>query len=109
MGSKDEVRVVTAALHAEASKWRRLADDMDVVRGNADRLDLSASAFFIGDMVSTGAHASAYNEFQMYVVSLFTGAVTEFEQLGAALDKAADQYEETDGKTAADLTEIYGQ
>src|SRR3954451_3121710 len=78
MGNKQEVQVVTDALHVEATKWRRLAGDMDGVRGNADRLELSASAFFIGDMVSTAAHSSAYNDFRTYMVSLFAGAVTEF-------------------------------
>jgi hypothetical protein len=109
MGNRQEVQVVTDALRAEATKWRRLAGDMDAVRGNADRLDLSASAFFIGDMVSTAGHSSAYNEFQTYMVNLFTGAVTEFDQLGAALDKAGDLYDTSDGKAVTDLTQIYGQ
>jgi hypothetical protein len=108
MGNKQEVQVVTDALHAEATKWRRLAGDMDAVRGNAARLDLSSSAFFIGDMISTGAHSSAYDAFQVYVVSLFAGGVTEFDQMGAALDKAADLYDASDGQAVTDLTQIYG-
>jgi hypothetical protein len=109
MGNKQEVQVVIDALHVEATKWRRLAGDMDGVRGNGDRLELSASAFFIGDMVSTAAHSSAYNDFRTYMVNLFAGAVTEFDQLGSALDKAADLYDASDGKAVTDLTQIYGQ
>ncbi|NJC73217.1 hypothetical protein HC031_26375 [Planosporangium thailandense] len=108
MGSNQEVQVVTDALHAEAAKWRRLAGDMDAVRGNASRLELSNSAFFIGDLVSTVAHSAAYNEFRTYMVHLFSGAVTEFDQLGAALDKAADLYDASDGQAVTDLTQIYG-
>jgi hypothetical protein len=108
MGQSGEVQLVLKSLHKEANKWRRLADDMSAVKAGADRLDLNLTAFFFADIVSTTAHSQAYNQFQDWMVSLFTGAAAEFDEIATALDKAADLYERTDHGAAVSLTEIYG-
>jgi uncharacterized protein YukE len=103
-----EVRYTIEALHAEAGKWRRLSTKMDAVVGGLDRLTLQPAAFFFPDLVTTAAHAQAYQEFLDWQRKLLTAAVFEFDELGDALDRAADLVEDTDGRSAIDLHKIFG-
>lgn len=102
-----EVTVITDAVVDEAKKWRELSDQMEPIKKAVDGLDLSASAFFIGADVSFVAHSNAYNSFQSIVVGALGGAVTEFEQLGGALDKIAKEYDKADEIVSLDLNEIW--
>lgn len=102
-----EVTVVTDAVLDEAKKWRDLSDRMEPIKQAADGLDLSASAFFIGADVSFVAQSQAYNSFQTMMVTALSGAVTEFEQLGGALDKIAKAYDKADAIVSLDLNKIY--
>lgn len=101
-----EITVITDAVRDEARKWRRLSDSLEPVKNAAAGLDLAITAFFIGD-ANAGVHSQAYNGFQSFVVTALTGGVTEFEQLGAALDKIADAYDEADRIVSLDLNKIY--
>lgn len=102
------IRYTIEALHAEAGKWRRLSSKMDTVVGGLDRLVLQPEAFFFPDLVSPAAHFRAYTDFLDWQRKLLTAAVLEFQELGEALDRAADLVEVTDGRSALDLHAVYG-
>jgi hypothetical protein len=108
MAPTDEVNVVPGALHREATKWRSLADQMTVVQGNASRLELGLTAFFFADIVSTTAHAQAYDQFQEWLAGLFGQAAGEFDEIAGALDRAAELYQRTDHGAGVSLREICG-
>lgn len=101
-----EVRVITRALYNEGKKWKQLADKMAPIKATVATLDLSVSAFFIGDANAHG-HSAAYNGYQSFMENLLDGAVTEFEQLGTALDRIADAYDRADAIVALNLNKIY--
>ena len=106
--SPEEIRIVTDALLAEAGKWAALSDDVATVRQRAAGLDLAPTAFFVGNLVTTGPAKAAYDALQDRVIALLGQAATEFDQLDQALRRAADRYDESDGRAAVDLTAIYG-
>jgi hypothetical protein len=101
-----EVTVITAAVRDEAKKWRDLSDQLAPVKATTDGLVLSLSAFFIGD-VNAGLHSEAYEGFRSFMSTVLAGGVTEFEQVGDALDKIADAYDAADDIAALDLNQIY--
>ncbi|HEX5596380.1 MAG TPA: hypothetical protein VFX61_10235 [Micromonosporaceae bacterium] len=101
-----KVTVITDALRAEGRKWRQLSDQMATVKAAAEGLELSPSAFFIGDL-NVGLHSTSYDNFQSFMVHILSGAVTEFDQLGGSLYKAADAYDNADEVIALDLNELY--
>lgn len=104
-----EIKLVLGSLEAEANKWRRLSEDMGKVRADIARLTLYPSAFFFADVVSVAGHATAYDAFHDWLIELASEATTEFDQIGAALDKSADLYAASDTRAAGDLTRIYGK
>ncbi|MEQ4301171.1 hypothetical protein ABNF97_07230 [Plantactinospora sp. B6F1] len=101
-----EVSVITRAVYNEGKKWKQLSDQMEPIKAAVGGLDLSMSAFFIGD-ANAGGHSAAYNGFQSFMETVLAGAVTEFEQLGLALDRIADAYDRADEVVALNLNEIY--
>ncbi|MEV4757157.1 hypothetical protein AB0J86_18870 [Micromonospora sp. NPDC049559] len=105
---QEGVELALSALHNEARKWRRLAEEMGRVRADANRLELSPSAFFFADVVSVTSHHSSYAGFHEWFVQLLADAGTEFERIGGALDRSADAYADSDTRAGVDLTSIYG-
>jgi len=105
---KDEIRFVVDSLREEARKWRRLSDEMERVKKDVAQLTLWPTAF-IPAMMSALPNAVVYSENHKWLIGLLTGAAAEFDQIGAALDKAADRYEYADMKSAFDLSTIYGK
>jgi hypothetical protein len=103
-----QVGVVVEAVHAEAGKWRALADRMAPVHTDVGKLALYPSAFFFADVVSVAGHTEAYAAFHAWYVRLLADATTEFEQIGDALDKSADAYANADTRSSVDLRSIYG-
>jgi hypothetical protein len=101
-----EVTVITSAVRDEAKKWRDLSDKLAPVKSTTDGLVLSQSAFFIGD-VNAGMHSDAYEGFRSFMSAVLAGGVTEFEQVGDALDKIADAYDKSDAIAELDLNKIY--
>lgn len=100
------VTVITNALRAEGRKWHQLSDRIAAVKAAAEGLELSATAFFIGD-ANVQLHSAAYDKFQSFMVHILSGAVTEFEQLGGSLYKAADAYDNADEIIELDLNDLY--
>lgn len=103
----DEVGVITDAVVDEAGKWRGLSDSMEPIKTAADGLDLSMSAFFIGPNLDMAVYSNSYNNFQTFMVTVLGGGVTEFDQLGGALDKIAKEYDKADEIVSLDLNKIY--
>jgi len=104
--------VVTDNVRKEADKWRDLSDEMAAVYANPvgnDGLELGVTAFFIGptELIATTLHSEAYNGFYEELQDLVKGAMTEWEQLGRALDRIADEFDRTDQTAQTDLEAIY--
>jgi hypothetical protein len=101
-----EVGVITSALRNEGKKWRDLSDKAAPIKSTVDGLTLSWTAFYVGD-ANAQAHASVYAGYLSFMSTLLGGAVTEFEQLGNALDKIADEYDKADAVVELDLNKVY--
>ncbi|MFC6022323.1 hypothetical protein ACFP2T_39965 [Plantactinospora solaniradicis] len=101
-----EVTVITRAVYNEAKKWKQLSDKVEPILSAVRDLDLSASAFYIGD-ANTFVHSEAYNGFQNFCEQALAGAAKEFDQLGAALDTVAEAYDRADRVVSLDLNKIY--
>lgn len=101
-----EVTVVTEAVRDEAKKWFDFADRTEPVRAAAEELSLDVTAFFIGD-VNASLHHRAYQGYQAYMVNILRGAVSQFEQVGEALNTIADAYDQADAVAALDLNEVW--
>jgi hypothetical protein len=102
----DELNVITDALRDEGRKWLALSDDVATIKAAAEQLTLAQSAFFIGD-ANAAVHHAAYRDFHSFMVSVLSGAVTEFEQIGQVLGRIADEYERADEVISLDLNKIY--
>lgn len=103
----DEVQVITDAVLDEAKKWRDLSAKLSPIKGAVDGLHLSPSAFFIGDGFNFMVHSQSYDHFQQFMSTVIAGGVTEFDQLGGALDKIAKEYDKADAIVSLDLNKIY--
>jgi hypothetical protein len=112
MTDQRSTKVITDHVREEARKWRDLSGKMQAVNQDPvanDGLKLAQAAFFVGptEMVATRIHFEAYKAFYESIKALVSGAVTEWQQLGAALDKIADEFDRTDQTQQADLEKIY--
>ena len=102
-----ELNVILSALHDEARKWQGLSDTIAPIKTVVEGLHLDPTAFFIGMDANVAVHSAAYDGFQSFMVTILGGAVTEFDQLGTALNKIADIYDEADQVIAVDLNRVY--
>ncbi|MFG1654249.1 hypothetical protein ACGFIE_30375 [Micromonospora sp. NPDC049275] len=100
------LNVITDSLRDEGGKWLTLSDRVATVKVAAEQLHLDPSAFFIGD-ANVLIHSLAYNDFHAFMVAVLNGAVTEFEQVGTALRRIADEYDRADEVVSLDLNKIY--
>ncbi|MEV4691340.1 hypothetical protein AB0K27_09490 [Micromonospora echinospora] len=101
-----DLEVITDALRDEGKKWLAMSDSIAAVKTAAEQLHLEPSAFFIGD-ASLVLHAVSYRDFHTFMVRILNGAVTEFDQIGAALRRIADEYDRADEVISLDLDKIY--
>ncbi|MGH3727317.1 MAG: hypothetical protein ACRDTU_01035 [Micromonosporaceae bacterium] len=110
MSDEAPVEVITEAVADEARRWHKLADHMAPLQGSVKDLHLSENAFFIGTLsvVDAAIHAKSYGDFLSLMTKAAGGAPTEFDQLGTALKKIADQYERTDEIGYVKLSAIFG-
>jgi hypothetical protein len=103
----DEVHVITDAVLDEAKKWRDLSAKLSPIKGAVDGLTLDPSAFFVGSDPSFVGYSASYDAFQRFMSNVLAGGVTEFDQLGGALDKIAKEYDKADAIVSLDLNKIY--
>ncbi|BCJ50712.1 hypothetical protein Asp14428_21870 [Actinoplanes sp. NBRC 14428] len=108
-GRSEELQVVKDALLDEAAKWTRLSDDMKQVKADLDGLELQTTAFFTNNPVTAQMAKSAYDGVWRLMGKLAGEAAEEFFQINEALRRAHDDYEAVDGKSAMDLSKIYGK
>ncbi|MEU0962639.1 hypothetical protein ACIBSS_30850 [Micromonospora aurantiaca] len=101
-----DLEVITDALRDEGKKWLAMSDSIAEVKTAAEQLHLEPSTFFIGD-ASVVLHAGSYRDFHTFMVRILNGAVTEFDQIGAALRRIADEYDRADEVISLDLDKIY--
>ncbi|MFI7599000.1 hypothetical protein [Actinoplanes sp. NPDC049681] len=80
---------------------------MDTVASCVGNLTLDDSAFWCGDGISIAA-APIYAGYQKFVQDRCREGSAECEQIGEALNRAADEYDGTDEVSAETLTKIYG-
>jgi hypothetical protein len=52
-------------------------------------------------------HAAVYRQYKEFISSVLAGGVTEFEQIGGALDRIADAYDNADQIVSLDFNKIY--
>ncbi|MEU7922957.1 hypothetical protein [Micromonospora zamorensis] len=100
------LNVITDSLRDEGGKWLTLSDRVAAIKVAAEQLRLDPSAFFIGD-ANALIHSLAYSDFHNFMVTVLNGAVTEFEQVGEALRRIADEYDRADEIVSLDLNKIY--
>jgi hypothetical protein len=103
----DEVQVITEAVLDEAKKWRDLSAKLAPIKKAVDGLTLAPTAFFVGLEPSFMAHSQSYEHFRQFMADVLAGGVTEFDQLGGALDKIAKEYDKADAIVSLDLNKIY--
>jgi hypothetical protein len=104
-----EVQMVYSALEAEATKWHRLSADMRRAWMQVDFRDLLPTAFMLPTTASAlpGAiEAAGYALFQQWMMKLYSQATTEFDQLGAALERALELYMQADLQSAEQLNGV---
>ncbi|MEU8256692.1 hypothetical protein AB0C06_20795 [Micromonospora inaquosa] len=102
----DPLNVITDSLRDEGGKWLQLSDRIAAIKVAAEQLHLDPSAFFIGD-ANVLIHSLAYRDFHTFMVAILSGAVTEFDQVGKALRRIADEYDRADEVVSLDLNEIF--
>ena len=101
-----EVGVITSALRNEANKWHDLSDQIAPVKSSVDGLTLSVTAFYVGDL-NAGVHAVYYEAYRSFMAKVLAQGQVEFEQVGDALAKIADKYDEADAVAELNLNDIY--
>lgn len=101
-----ELEVITEAVYEEGGKWFKLADRAADIQRQVAGLELDDSAFFIGD-ANVLLHSDAYRNFQSFLMGVLGGAATEFEQIGEALRRMADEYDRADEVISLNLDQIY--
>ncbi|GAB2940573.1 hypothetical protein GCM10027280_31350 [Micromonospora polyrhachis] len=105
---KDELTVVFEAFDVEKKKWLKLAGDISVLKGKMAGLNLMPTAFFCGEPATALQLSRSYDEIYALIGKLMTDAAQEFDQIGGALQIAADRYDGSDQQSAQTLEAIYG-
>lgn len=82
-------------VRAEAKRWIDLADDMSKIHSKTGDLWLGVTAFMVG-VIGDVTPYPAYSGFHDLMITRIGGGATEFEHIGQALKRLADEYEETD-------------
>jgi hypothetical protein len=108
--SEESVEAATDGIRGEAKKWFGFSDKMDTVAQNMAGLTLGPTAFMVIDpgtalMTATDQHG-AYSKTHGWLTGLFRDAAKKFDQFGNALNKCADEYDRTDGRSAASFDKI---
>lgn len=111
--------VITEALRKEAERWDGIAADTEPVNAFIASAKMGVTAFLmvspsaIGRLLSMDTlleapiQHSAYEEFRSTMEELTRGAITEFGQIGDALIKMANKYDEAEEICELEFSEIY--
>ncbi|GAA0533390.1 hypothetical protein GCM10011581_18360 [Saccharopolyspora subtropica] len=109
-----EFRSVFEWIRDEAQKWQKKADDAEPILRAVQSAYLSPTAFFVGDLmtlvpgsINADLEAEQYEEFRAYIERLLREAIIEFDQIGQALRKIADEYERTDSANSIDVNQAF--
>ena len=105
----EEVKLVYSSLEAEAGKWHKLHGDMQALRTKIDLRDLVPTAFMLpttAGAVPGAGEAISYLIFQQWMMRLCGQAADEFAQIGQALLRSIEYYQQADYQSAAELGEV---
>ena len=103
------VDVAVEGIRAEARKWYALADRMAAVSVSARNQSLQTSAFAVTDLagpVTAVDLKTGYDKMYEWLNALFEQAAREFDAMGTALRKNADEYQEADNESAKSFDDI---
>jgi hypothetical protein len=90
----------------------RISDTMESISQAMANLTLQPTSFAVIDAPSIAGAVTlqdqygAYATTQGWLTELFKDATQRFNEMGDALKKCADEYEETDGRSAASFDDI---
>ncbi|MFI5496041.1 hypothetical protein [Actinoplanes sp. NPDC051859] len=107
--SQEAIEVATEGIRAEARKWYGFADQMAGIRSAMGLMTLQPTAFAVIDhaaLMTSMDQAGAYSKTQEWLFSLFHDASGKMERFGDALKKCADEYDQTDGRSAKSFDNI---
>lgn len=106
--------VISSAVRAEAPKWDEFTEVVKNTRAFIQGATLDKPAFFVltptaGIEISLTPeiHQQSYEKVRAYMDSVLHGAEVEFPQIGDALIKAANRYDEAEEEVELDLNEIW--
>ncbi|CAM2987372.1 hypothetical protein SAXI111661_12115 [Saccharomonospora xinjiangensis] len=106
--------VISSAVRAEAPKWDEFTEVVKSTLTFIQGATLDTSAFFVltptaGIEINLApeTHQRAYEKVRAYMESVLQGAEREFPQIGDALIKAANKYDEAEEEVEFDLNEIW--
>ncbi|MEO3925148.1 hypothetical protein ABGB07_14950 [Micromonosporaceae bacterium B7E4] len=108
--SAESIEAATDGIRAEAKKWFGFSDKMETIAQSMASLTLQPTAFLVIDpgtaaMTMTDQYG-AYHKTHGWLTGLFQDATTKFDEFGNALNKCADEYDRTDGRSKASFDEI---
>jgi hypothetical protein len=105
--SNHAIEVTVEGIHAEAWKWHGLSDRMEGVFYRLLNTRVQALTLIEPlDTIPLYQIEEQYSKSANEYTGLLNGAFNEFDALAGALNKCADIYEETDGKSAKSFDEI---
>lgn len=106
--------VISSAVRAEAPKWDEFAEVVKTTRRFIQGATLDKSAFFVvtptviyETELAPERHQQSYEKVRAYMDSVLGGAEQEFPQIGDALIKAANKYDEGEEDIDSKLNEIW--
>ncbi|MEV1287958.1 hypothetical protein [Micromonospora sp. NPDC049679] len=107
--SSAPIEAATEGIRAEAKKWYGFADTTETIAQQMASMTLQPAAFAVIDVsaaMTTVDQHGAYTTTQGWLTQLFRDAAQRFNELGDALKKCANEYDETDGRSAASFDKI---
>ncbi|MGO1053028.1 hypothetical protein [Crossiella sp. CA198] len=111
-------KVITTAVRTEAAKWDEFAKQIAPAHSAASGMTLSPLAFFVLDPITLMVFplnlptppeelASSYEAVRSFMEKLLSGAKTEFSEIGDALVKIANTYDQNEAIVEMDLNEVF--
>jgi hypothetical protein len=103
--TKDQIQAAVDAFRVDAQMWQSMGDELREAARVAFRLDLGNLQFsYLGEMAGL---TEAYSDIQSALVGLLNDGGQAFDDIAAALRKAADGYEEDERNAVHRFRGIY--